>query len=122
MVIQEGDVLQMSESPYDKRVAGVISGAGNLKPAIVLGKHSSKDNRMPLALLGKVYCKVDAGSSAVEVGDLLTTAPTPDQAMKATDPVRAFGAVLGKALEPLNAGQGLIPILVALQERTISGG
>jgi hypothetical protein len=35
--------------------------------------------------------------------------------MKATDPTRAFGAVIGKALEPLDAGEGLIPILVALQ-------
>ena len=31
------------------------------------------------------------------------------------DPSRAFGATLGKALQPLGAGVGLIPILVALQ-------
>lgn len=115
MVIQEGDVLQMSHCAYDKRVAGVISGAGTLKPAIVLGKQSSQNKRMPVALLGKVYCKVDAHYSAVDVGDLLTTSSTPGHAMKATDPTRAFGAVIGKALEPLNTGQGLIPILVALQ-------
>jgi hypothetical protein len=35
--------------------------------------------------------------------------------MKATDPGRAFGAVIGKALGPLQEGRGLIPILVALQ-------
>jgi hypothetical protein len=35
--------------------------------------------------------------------------------MKAGDRDRAFGAVIGKALRPLAAGQGLIPILVALQ-------
>ncbi len=68
-----------------------------------------------LALAGKVYCKVDARFGAVEVGDLLTTAPTPGHAMKADDPVRAFGAVIGKALRPLEAGTGLIPIIVALQ-------
>jgi len=38
-----------------------------------------------------------------------------NHAMKARDPARAFGAVLGKALRPLQAGTGLIPILVALQ-------
>jgi hypothetical protein len=27
----------------------------------------------------------------------------------------AFGAVIGKALRPLAAGKGLIPILIALQ-------
>jgi hypothetical protein len=35
--------------------------------------------------------------------------------MKASDPSRAFGAVLGKALQSLESGKGMIPILVALQ-------
>jgi hypothetical protein len=70
---------------------------------------------MPLALLGKAYCKVDAQYSAIEVGDLLTTSPTPGHAMKASDPLQAFGAVIGKALRPLSAGQGVVPILIALQ-------
>jgi hypothetical protein len=70
---------------------------------------------MPVALLGKVYCKVDAECGSVDVGDLLTTSATPGHAMKAGDPLKAFGAVIGKALRPLQAGQGLIPILVALQ-------
>jgi hypothetical protein len=35
--------------------------------------------------------------------------------MKAADPARAFGAVIGKALAPLDGGRGLIPVLVALQ-------
>jgi hypothetical protein len=35
--------------------------------------------------------------------------------MKAADPLKAFGAVLGKALRPLHAGQALIPILITLQ-------
>jgi hypothetical protein len=35
--------------------------------------------------------------------------------MKVTDLNLAFGAVIGKALRPLSAGKGLIPILIALQ-------
>jgi hypothetical protein len=70
---------------------------------------------MPIALMGKVYCKVDAGYGAIEVGDLLTTSPFPGHAMKATDPLKSFGSVIGKALRPLEAGQSLIPILIALQ-------
>jgi hypothetical protein len=35
--------------------------------------------------------------------------------MRAVDERRAFGAVIGKALAPLAAGQALVPILVALQ-------
>jgi hypothetical protein len=58
---------------------------------------------------------VDAESGAIAVGDLLTTSDTPGHAMKAQDPERAFGAVIGKALAPLRDGRDLIPILVALQ-------
>jgi hypothetical protein len=115
MALGEDGVLEESQSAYDKRVAGVISGAGSYKPGIVLGQQGSQPNRKPIALVGRVYCKVDAQYGAVETGDLLTTSPTPGHAMKAQDPLRAFGAVLGKALRPLRAGKGLIPILVALQ-------
>ena len=69
---------------------------------------------MPLALTGKVYCKADASFAPIAVGDLLTTSPTPGHAMKAHEPGRAFGAILGKALRPLPEGQGLIPVLVTL--------
>jgi len=62
-----------------------------------------------------VFCKVDASYSPIDRGDLLTTSETPGHAMKAADPRLAFGAILGKALRPLVAGRGLIPVLVALQ-------
>ena len=65
--------------------------------------------------MGKVFCKVDAQYGAVEVGDLLTTSPTAGHAMKASNSAKAPGAVIGKALRPLIDGQGLIPILIALQ-------
>lgn len=115
MVVGEDGALFPSQHAYDKRVAGVVSGAGNYKPGIVLDKQESSNTRKPIALLGKVYCKVDAHFGAIGVGDLLTTSPTPGHAMKADDPLRAFGTVIGKALRPLAEGQGLIPILIALQ-------
>jgi hypothetical protein len=116
MVLGDQDALKSSEHAYDKRVAGVISGAGDCKPGIVLDKQPSQQgNRSPLALLGKVFCKADARYGAIDVGDLLTTSDTPGHAMKAADPSKAFGSVIGKALRPLREGQGLIPILIALQ-------
>jgi hypothetical protein len=115
MTLDEAGKLRLSCASYDRRVAGVISGAGDFKPAIVLDKRAPSPTRRPLALVGKVYCKVDAALAPISVGDLLTTAPTPGHAMKAIDPMRAFGAVVGKALRPLREGRGLIPILVALQ-------
>ncbi len=115
MVLDQAGRLRQSTEVYDKKVAGVISGAGNYKPGIVLDKQHGQDNRMPVALMGKVFCKVDADYSSIEVGDLLTTSPTPGYAMKADDPIKAFGAVIGKALRSLPDGKGLIPIIVALQ-------
>jgi hypothetical protein len=115
MVLNPEGALEESQQAYDKRVAGVISGAGDLKPGIVLDNRQSIGNRMPIALLGKVYCKVDATSGSIEVGDLLTSSHIPGHAMKAADPLKAFGAVIGKALRPQGAGRGMIPVLVALQ-------
>ena len=115
MVLNEEGSVQPSHQAYDKKAPGVISGAGGYRPGIVLGRDESRSNRIPIALIGKVYCKVDANYSSIAVGDLLTTSATPGHAMKAADPLKAFGAVIGKALRPLNAGKGLIPILIALQ-------
>jgi hypothetical protein len=115
MVLGNEGALSESQQAYDKRVAGVISGAGYYKPGIVLDKRQSLSNRQPVALMGKVFCKVDATFGAIAVGDLLTTSTTPGHAMKTSDPFKAFGAVIGKALRPLIDGKGLIPILIALQ-------
>jgi hypothetical protein len=115
MVIEDQERLCQSSVAYDKRVAGVISGAGDLRPGIVLGKGSSATVRVPLALSGKVYCKVDARKCPIRIGDLLTTSDTLGHAMRAEDPLKSFGAVIGKALRPMERETGLIPILVALQ-------
>lgn len=121
MVLDERGALRPSKSAYDRRVAGVISGAGEHRAGIVLGRTASKSlsqrrrKEVPLALVGKTFCKVDASYSPIAVGDLLTTSPTAGYAMKARDSTRAFGAVIGKAMQPLANGKGLIRILIALQ-------
>lgn len=115
MVISEdGAGLTRSSQAYDTRVAGVISGSGNLTPGIVLGQNLITGQAQPLALVGRVNCKADASFGSIRVGDLLTTSPNPGHAMKA-EPGRASGAVIGKALQPLAEGQGDITILVSLQ-------
>jgi hypothetical protein len=115
VVIDQEGAMQQARRAYDKRVAGVISGAGEYRSGIILDNRDGQADRMPVALMGKVCCKVDAQYSPIEVGDLLTTSPTPGHGMKANDPLRASGAVFGKALRPLEAGTGVIPALVALQ-------
>jgi len=115
VVLDQHGLVRPGDEAYDKKVAGVVSGAGDYRPAIVLDKQRSQASRLPVALMGKVCCKVDAQYSPIEVGDLLTTSPTPGHAMKAADALKAFGSVIGKALRPLNTGQGMIPILITLQ-------
>jgi hypothetical protein len=115
MVIDDDSCLRVSNDSYDRRVAGVISGAGSYKPGLVLDRQGGGGGRLPVALMGKVFAKVDASGGAITVGDLLTTSDVAGHAMRASDPSRSFGAVIGKALAPLPRGRGLVPILVSLQ-------
>ncbi len=114
LVIGDGGSLRCCDTEYDKRVAGVVSGGGTMRPGVILDQGAERGG-VPLALTGKVFCKVDAGPSSVEVGDLLTTSSTAGHAMKASDGTRFPGAVLGKALASLREGRAMIPVLVALQ-------
>jgi hypothetical protein len=114
VVISGEDTVRPSRTPYDPHVAGVVSGAGPFRPGVILSDADAV-NRCPLALAGRAYCKVDASYAPIAVGDLLTTSATPGYAMKAADPTRVAGAVLGKALRAMDSGSGLIPILVVLQ-------
>lgn len=115
MVLNNIGKLQVSSREYDKKVAGVISGAGGYKPGIILDKKITTTPRKPLAMVGKVFCKVDADVSSIKVGDLLTTSNTSGHAMKVINRSKAFGAVIGKALRAIKSGRGLIPILISLQ-------
>jgi hypothetical protein len=115
VVIDTDGKLRESDRAYDKRVAGVVSGAKGYRPGIILDKSNSSTTRRSVSLMGKVYCKADPAYAPIEVGDLLTTSKTLGHAMKATDPTKAFGSVIGKALSSIERRAGLIPILVTFQ-------
>jgi hypothetical protein len=115
MVIDDSGALSRCDRAYDRRAAGVVSGAGNHKPGIILDTRDLKRNGLPIALMGKVFCKVDADFWPIEMGDMLTTSATVGHAMKAVDGAKSFGAVIGKALGRLARGKGLLPILISLQ-------
>jgi hypothetical protein len=74
---------------------------------------AARFNEVPLAVVGIVPCKVSAENGAINPGDLLVTSSTPGHAMRDEDP--RTGTVVGKALEPLASGTGLIRVLVTLQ-------
>lgn len=107
--------LTISTKEYDRKVAGIISGAGGIKPGMIMDQQEDGDNLYPVALSGRVYCWADASYGAIEPGDLLTTSNTPGHAMKVTDYDRAKGAIIGKAMSSLKHGRGLVLVLVTLQ-------
>lgn len=113
MVMDQEGTLEPCSEAYATGVVGVVAGAGGLRPALMLDK-KDRPHRQPIAMVGKAYCFVDATEVPVRRGDLLTTSPTQGHAMKATDPVRGFGSVIGKAMESLDGGQALVRTLIHL--------
>jgi hypothetical protein len=115
MIVGETGDLEPCTAAYDARVVGVVSGAGSYRPGLLLDRRVTGKSRRPIALLGKVFCKVDAAFGPIASGDLLTSSPTPGHAMRVGDRAAAFGAVIGKALAQCADGRGMIPVLVTLQ-------
>jgi hypothetical protein len=123
---EPGDVLEIDEKA-DRHLARsshayatLVAGIYSTKPGVLASPHhsddeSSKSREVPLAVVGIVPCKVTAENGPIARGDLLVTSSLPGYAMKGTDRRRLVGAVVGKALEPLLAGKGVIEILVTLQ-------
>ena len=108
--------LKRSTQAYDKRVAGIVSGAGDIPVGAILGNMPGSGDDHPIALTGRVWVNADATKRAIEPGDLLTTADRPGYAMTVTDPTRGIGATLGKAMTAMEKGRtGLVLVLVNLQ-------
>jgi len=108
--------LRISRRAYDRRVAGVISGAGGVQPGMMMGQEGTlADGKHPVALGGRVYVWVDATRGSVKPGDLLTTSATPGYAMKAANTSKAQGAIIGKAMTGLKSGKGLALALITLR-------
>jgi len=131
--LEPGDVVELDphnpkhyrkvREPYSPLVAGVISTA----PGFVLGaKHLSlalsvngegrgevePGERPLLALLGRVPVKATTENGPIRPGDLLTSASKPGYAMRCEDIHRCEGAIIGKALEALDKGEGVILVLL----------
>jgi hypothetical protein len=107
--------LRVASRPYDRRVAGVVSGARDYRPGITLNAGSIDPSRVTVTLTGTVYCLATSANGPVRAGDLLTSSAVPGHAMRAGDTDAARGAILGKALEDLRGERGLVLTLAALQ-------
>jgi hypothetical protein len=123
-VYEAGDVLVVSTSgsglaaraavAYSPAAIGVYSAA----PAFVGGRSVTGNDEasgVQVAVLGIVPCKVSAENGPIRPGDLLVTSATPGHAMRGDRQSALPGTILGKALESLETGTGVIQILVTLQ-------
>ncbi len=109
--------FRKSSEPYCRRVAGIVSTA----PGVILGNSHEEmtdewsDNRPMLAIAGRVPVKVSTENGPIQVGDLLVSSSTPGVAMRGSDPSACVGSVVGKAMEPLADGTGVIAAQVTLR-------
>ncbi|HUN80077.1 MAG TPA: hypothetical protein VMV81_01060 [Phycisphaerae bacterium] len=107
--------LHIARAEYSARVAGVVSGAGDLPVGAELGHLPGNEDAPAIALSGRVWVKCDSSKAPIAPGDLLTTSNVPGHAMRAIDRDRSYGAIIGKAMTPLQSGKGLVLVLVNLQ-------
>ena len=107
--------LKISDTAYDTKVAGVVSGAGDIRPGLTLSQEGVVDGDLIVAMAGRVYARCEAVSGPIQPGDLLTTSDVTGHCMKAVDRERRDGAMLGKAMTGLTKGSGLVLVLVNLQ-------
>jgi len=116
--VEPGDVLEfdpnasaayrLSQTTCSSLVAGVVS----TEPGVVLGQTETLGQRALLALIGIVPVKVTNEGGLIEPGDLLVTSSAPGHAMRWAGPDPCPCALVGKALEPMTGGQGVILVLL----------
>lgn len=95
----------------------MVAGVFATKPGVIGRREKlvKGADEIPMAMVGIVPTKVSAENGAIRQGDLLVTASTGGYAMKGTDRSRLVGAVIGKAMGSIDAGTGIIEVLVTLQ-------
>ncbi len=110
-----GKLMPCSDA-YDKKVAGIISGANGVKPGLMMGQDNSiASGDHPVALSGRVYVKATNLNGDINPGDFLTTSSKCGYAMKVKKMKKAKGAIIGKAMTGLDIPDGYVLVLVTLQ-------
>jgi hypothetical protein len=106
--------VDVSTEPNSTRVAGIFSK----RPGIVASSHPMEgllETEIPVAIMGIVPCKASAENGPIAVGDLLTTSSIPGHAMMVVNRLTSAGTIVGKAMEWLASGTGMIKVMVMLR-------
>jgi hypothetical protein len=123
LVVSSGEsgTVEKSSRRCDPRAIGVYSTRPGFLGADKNGETRVDLDDIPVAITGIVPTKATAENGPIEPGDLLTTSSSPGRAMKASPVVLGVveiyrpGTIVGKALDPLPEGEGVIRMLVTLR-------
>lgn len=110
VVIGADGVLRRSSRANETDVAGVYS----TRPGMVGHQEEETRPTIPVALAGVIPVKAVVENGAIHPGDLLVSSSSPGRAMRAPSDPRP-GTVIGKAMQPLENGEGQITMLVMLR-------
>ncbi|MCH8126650.1 hypothetical protein IIC38_11905, partial [candidate division KSB1 bacterium] len=132
--VEPGDIVELDPTVpgYYRKARGnsqLIAGVITTDPGFILGNNpgemdattfiANKDateietlDRPMLALMGRVPVKVTTENGPIRPGDLLTISTKPGYAMIYGKTKVCEGAIIGKALEGLESGEGMILVLV----------
>ena len=119
--LEAGDLLEIdpqspglyrkTRDPSTEFAVGVVTSM----PAITLANQPGavgEDPRPLLALMGRVPVKATTENGPIRVGDLLVSSSTPGAVMRCDEPEGCSGTLVGKALEALEHGDGMIEVLL----------
>ena len=116
--IEQGDVVSLSkDSP------GQVVRSAGMDDALIIGCAQPTESATVAAEAGEpvavassriALCRVDASYGPVSIGDRLIASPLPGMAMR-IDAGLPGAPVLGRAIEPLDAGTALVRVLLGVK-------
>lgn len=117
--LEPGDVVVMTANgklarSFEAHQASVV-GVVSTRPGFIGDLYRDLDERekAPLAVIGIVPVKATASNGEIRPGDMLTPSAVPGTAMRSRKVIP--GTIIGKAMEGLGSGEGLIRMLVMLR-------
>jgi hypothetical protein len=109
----EGSVVSL-----DPDAPGYVRPSTEARDPLIIGCASASDDsafgQLPVATSRIALCRVDATYGRIDVGDRLVASPTSGHAMRDDGSIKE-ATVLGRAIDPLASGAGLIRVLVAVR-------
>ena len=108
---QAPGLYRKTRGPDSGLAIGVVASV----PAIRLSNRppgAEKDRRPLLSLMGRVPVKATTENGPIRIGDLLVSSSTSGSVMRCALPDDCDGKLVGKALEALQGGDGVIEMLL----------